>query len=419
MSAWMLSFLWWKPVCTKTEGIICSTQAIPHSLPACEHTVPSVWEAAWAAGCMAAAGTLLQSSLPTTLCGKLLPVVVPEEQKHPSSLLWDPNKPAIRTLRIRKWEEDRKLHFKALQLIFNSKASQFSKQFYASLWYSSTISWVLLCELVWLPYFIAALAKPNILSNLWVTDCNLQANALNKLALAPGQVFLNINHFPNIWYPLCFHLPIPFCSSFHSGWCPHSLTPAEALPWLPAVNSWQVPRVQTKLWLPPHHIVWIRVSTGLTLGTKEMLLTFLLLCCHCWNTTAASVPGVAGAPAFWPRFHLFLVCHPPLSTLLAWSLCSMCCAGINWVWLQHAEKCSPRSPGFRHMGSFPVSVASAVSRQERKMLLQHWNYVLAWKREKFPLMKLMFTLVGSLGERLLSFHMLQPCLLWDKPSCYC
>jgi len=68
------------------EGIIFFTQAIPHSLLVCEHMVPSVWEAAGTAGCMGAAGAPLQSSLPTTHCGKFLPIL-PEEQKHPSSLL--------------------------------------------------------------------------------------------------------------------------------------------------------------------------------------------------------------------------------------------------------------------------------------------------------------------------------------------
>lgn len=69
-------------------------------------------------------------------------------------------------------------------------------------------------------------------------------------------------------------------------------------------------------------------------------------------------------------------------------------------------------------GWFP-STASAVSRQELKMMLQHWNNVLAWKREKSSPMKIIFTLTGGLGGCLLSFHMLKPCLLWDIPSCYC
>lgn len=54
----------------------------------------------------------------------------------------------------------------------------------------------------------------------------------------------------------------------------------EALLHLPAVNIWKVLRVQIEQWLPPCHIACIRVGAGLLLGTKEVLLTFLVLCSH-------------------------------------------------------------------------------------------------------------------------------------------
>lgn len=177
-----------------------------------------------------------------------------------------------------------------------------------------------------LPHFIAVLAKMNILSNFWITDSNLWITISKPMSsihqpLSPGQVFLNLNHFLNIWYPLCFRLPIPFCLSSHSGWFPYSLTSMETLPPLPAVDSWHVPRVQTKLWL-----LTIRLS-----GLESVLL------CH-WGKgdaahfSCALLPPLKHSCSFHPRgiwgtsLQARLPTFPglslPPSTLLARSLCS-------------------------------------------------------------------------------------------------